>query len=130
MSFDRMLETATKLVGDLGIDGTGHDALENPTIHPRDAIRYVVKTLRELRQAIGLGGTVDVQAVALAVAEHLGGADEDVIFEAINAEAVTFAKEAEEALKLLGGYGVFHEDHGYLDRRQLPDGAVPKSRPL
>jgi hypothetical protein len=129
MSFNRMQETAIKLVADLGIDGTGHDDLTEPTIHPRDAVRYVIKTIRELRYQIGLGGTPNLPKVVADAAEHLDG-DPKVIAAALSAEAATFAKETEEALTLLGGHGVFTVDEGYLDRRQLPDGVVPKDRVL
>lgn len=129
MSFDRMNQAAIQLVDDLGIDGTDHDHLTDPVIHPRDAIRFVIKTIREIRHQIGLGGTPDLSAAVAKTAEHLD-ADPEPIAKVFSAEATTFADECEDRLTLYGAHAVFTVDDGYLDRRELPGGVVPRDRVL
>jgi len=123
-----MLQAAHALVTALGIT----DKHEPGKIHVMDAWRYVVKTMREMRMAIAVGGSVDIdklvtgdpQKEGSGVAVHIGISDASgiaAIKAAFAAERDAFVAHVADAKKKLGEeHAHFHEDHGILDGRNLP----------
>jgi len=107
--------------------------LHGPGVHPRpatededevigkiagdDARRFIVKTFREVRQKIGNRSTVDVDAVATKMAEHLGVSDLEPLKAALEAEVAEFTAERDAALAEHGVHAACHEDLGFLDAR-------------
>jgi hypothetical protein len=124
MSFSRLLQTADDLVGALGLKGPR----PADVIQELDALRFVVKSLRELRHGIALGGQVDdgaLDAITERMAEHLGvdAKSSVAIRMALEEESETFAREFIKGMEALGRHGHFHEDHGVLDSRTFPEEA-------
>jgi hypothetical protein len=122
----QILKAAWALVVALGlVDSKNKDP---GAIAEIDAWRFIVKTFREMRQAIALGGAVDVEAIAKKVSEHLGVTSIDVIRKALEQEK----RLLEDHLIAEGESGAdhFHEDHGMLESRKFTDGAPPPSQKL
>lgn len=140
MSFDRMHKASDELVRALGLHGKGKTGAPAE----RDARRYLVKTLREVRHQVALKAPVNVAATAKSVAEHLGeydgdgnlksAADLQAITAFVKTELDLFTAEAEKA-KELGEHAKFHEDLGFIDGRaikaeHLNDVGIVPSRPV
>lgn len=127
---ERMKKAAHDLVVALGIT----EENKHGQIHAVDAWRYIVKTKREMRQAIALGGKVDIDTLVdgdpslpetdarrFGVAGHLGvdAAGAAKIKAALMAEKDAFEKHFVEETEKLGEHAHFHEDHGVVDGRTL-----------
>lgn len=103
-------------------------------IDEADARRYVVKILRELRQALAHKDDVDLDALALKAALHLCSRSEqeqtedapppaemvEAIHTALTEEAAAFTAEKAAATEALGPFAVAHEDLGFCDARLQP----------
>lgn len=109
----RKISSANALIELLGLRGPGQAGV----IAEADARRYLVKTFREVRHQIAARSVVDLDALSVSVAEHLGATNVDAVKAALTAEHNTFQGEHAAALAALGEYHVFHEDIGYHDVR-------------
>lgn len=112
----RMLKSAHDLVEAVGISGPG----EPGKIAEMDAWRYVVKTMREMRHGIALGGQVDLAKLAEEVGEHLGVTDLAPIAAAFAEEKKAFEDHFIAETEKHGSNSHFHEDHGVMNGAKLP----------
>lgn len=109
----RKLSQANNLIDTLKLVGPGKAGV----IAEGDARRYLIKTFREIRHQIAARSSIDLQALAETVAEHLGTENVTAVLAAVTAENNTFKAEHEAATKELGDFHVFHEDIGFHDAR-------------
>lgn len=129
----RLVTEADKLIDAINLRGPGvhpvpagedEDGKKTPevigVIAEADARRYIIKSFRELRQAIGNGGAVNVPSVAEKIAEHLGSKDVEAIGQAVELEVAAFTAERDAAKERLGAHASAHEDIGFIDARLQP----------
>jgi uncharacterized protein (DUF885 family) len=121
----RLPAAADRLIEQLGLRGPGVHPVPAQDGQPEvlgviaeaDAKRYIIKTLRELRQKVGNKATVDLTALAAKVAEHLGVESVEAISEELSNELAAFTLERDAAKEMLGGHAQCHEDLGFIDAR-------------
>lgn len=112
-TLERKVSAADALIDTLDLRGPG----EPGVIAEADARRYLVKTFREVRHQLAAGSEVDLDALAQAVAEHLGTESVTDVHAALQAEHDAFSSEHAAAKTDLGAHHVFHEDIGFFDSR-------------
>jgi hypothetical protein len=150
MSLDRLIDHANALVAALGIVEPRDRGTQITVL---DAQKWVVKTLRELRHSIAIGGSADVDGLTKALAEHLADPIIDSsdpkehevavkawesrvaaasvrIRQTLEAERVDFEDHVIEHGEALGEHAIFHEDHGIIDARKYDDNQMPLSARL